>query len=326
MALPDTESMEVAFLCHLVRKENIGDIILSLNKINAELNLGLKIEGAKDGPCEDGRNINAEFRSLPPQITIENVDKAFSNYGVVIDKRESDEGFILTFSDIFETLPLLSLINPHINSGSKWFCLFKNRPTQCRFVSSISCSKCSLQGHHYSRCPDGLAEKVKILRKPVLQIKSLNASTSNNHNTVDTSSTSSSKKSVKRQSFSIGDISKDPKNDVDNKSKGKPRKSRNVKEKIIKNSLSIKTTPPLLSGKLSDRLSGFLSSSSVNDSSLLLGNSMDTSLDSQDSELIKKHGSLDPNLTLSTKPDISGIDVKLFANEKTKKTKKKKNK
>jgi len=198
------------FLIPVEKSLNVETIIHSLCQIAQKFNLGLKIEKAKDGPCEDGRNIITEWKFLPPDVTIENAEKLFEDFGIISSTKESEEGLFITFSIIFDTLPLCSMMNPHNNNGSKWFYVFGNRPTLCRFVSSLSCSNCHVQGHHHSKCPAGLPEVAKQYRKLILGNKASAASSNNSQNQNGTISLSHpAKKSAKHRSSSGGTKDKD---------------------------------------------------------------------------------------------------------------------
>jgi len=296
------------FLIPVEKSLEVETIIHSLNQINLQNNLGLQIEKSRDGPCEDGRNIGTEWKLLPPDITIENVETYLSDFGVVKSKKEADESLFVTFSNIFDILPLCSMLNPHLNSGSKWFHVFKDRPTLCRFVSSISCSNCSLQGHHHSRCPDGLAEVTKLYRKLSLGLKATNPLINNNQNHTDTTnSAKSSKKSVKLRPFNDKTAGQKKQKSTDNSSKGESKVS----------------LSPI--GKAKDSKPSSLSL--LGRGSNLELNPMDTSLDFiQDPGLTEKLDiAISDSKILSVKPTVSaGVEVKSFANVKKKKKKKSK--
>jgi len=215
------------YLIPIGKSHDLKAIIHSLNKVNQEYNLGLKIEKSKDGPCDDGRNVATEWKLLPPDITEENAVQYFSDFGtVVLPVVETKKSLYVTFSNIFDTLPLISMINPHLYKGSRWFTVFNNRPTICRFVSSLSCSKCQLQGHHYSKCPEGLSELTEQHRKMVLKPKaSISLSKQNqnqDHDIIDTE-IKSTKENVKRR-IPKSKKNVDPKDSqVDNKKKAKKK-------------------------------------------------------------------------------------------------------
>jgi len=262
----------------------VETIIHSLHQINLRNNLGLKIEKSKDGPCEDGRNIITEWKLLPPDVTIENAEKYFSDFGVIASRQETDEGLFVTFSIIFDTLPLCQLINPHVNKGSKWFAVFKNRPTLCRFVSSLSCSNCLLQGHHHSKCPGGLVEVAKQYRKFIQGTKSSTNPSNNNQNQHGTIKVSrKAKKSANHRSSNVSALDKESNLSVD--SEGDRKKSR-----IEEESGELPQHTVVKPAEFSVRFS--LPSSSVvglgSDPGSIL---MDTSLDLQpDKDMIKKQG------------------------------------
>jgi len=148
------------FMIPIEKSQNVDSIIHSLKKCAENNKLDLRIEKSKDGPCEDGRNTITEWKLLPPDITVENAAKFFSDFGTVKSIDRQDEGLSVTFSQLEDTLLLCYLLNSKIY-GSSWFSVFKNRSVVCRFTSSLSCSKCQLKGHHLSRCPKGLAEIVR---------------------------------------------------------------------------------------------------------------------------------------------------------------------
>jgi hypothetical protein len=272
-----------------------------LSQIAQKFNLGLKIEKAKDGPCEDGRNVITEWKFLPPDVTIENAAKLFEDFGIISSTQESEEGLFITFSTIFDTLPLCSLMNPHDNHGSKWFYVFGNRPTLCRFVSSLSCSNCQLQGHHHSRCPAGLPEVAKQYRKLILGNKASAASSNISQNQQGTTWSSSAKKSAKHRSSSGGTKDKDsnPPDDIssDGMKKQKTKKKKTQSSTVARGGARTNGAE----AKPLDQLSEFsLPSSSGNGTgSGIASCSMDTSLDSQhDLDSIKRHeGSTDAGVS-----------------------------
>jgi hypothetical protein len=148
------------YMIPVLKSLDINSIILALRNLAVNEKLELRFDLSKDGPCEDGRNTITEWKLLPPDFTMENAIQFFSDFGVVKNVVRQREGFAVTFSQIFETLPLRFLISGK-NIGSTWFSVFVNRSVSCRFTSSNSCSKCHLKGHHHSRCPSGLSEKVQ---------------------------------------------------------------------------------------------------------------------------------------------------------------------
>jgi hypothetical protein len=126
----------------------------------------LKIEKSKDGPYQNGRNISIRFKKLPPSSSNK---ETFNDFGTVVCVNEKDRETEVIFSDIHWYLPLMSLVLPE-KERSRWFNVSNSSAIICRFISSINCSKCSLKGHHHSKCPHGLKEKVneyyKIFKLP----------------------------------------------------------------------------------------------------------------------------------------------------------------
>jgi hypothetical protein len=273
------------FLIPIGKSYDVRTIIHSLNQINKENNFGLKIEKSKDGPCEDGRNVTTEWKLLPPDITEENAEKYFSDFGsVILPVVETKKSLYVTFSIIFDTLPLISLINPHLYKGSRWFTVFNNRPTICRFVSSLSCSKCQLQGHHSSKCPEGLSEITEQLRKMVLKPKASTSLSKQNQNQDDIMETKSTKKNVKRR------IPK-PKKELDLKDSrvDSIKKAKNKVQNVTEGEFQQVGMKPSI--QLINLQSSLLSVKGTG--SDLGNNSMDTSLDLfQDKGSAKRHDNL----------------------------------
>jgi hypothetical protein len=272
------------FLIPIGKSHNVKAIIHSLCQINNEHNLGLKIEKSKDGPCDDGRNVITEWKLLPPDINEDNAERYFNDFGtLILPVVETKKSLFVTFSNIFDTLPLLSTINPRLHIGSRWFTVFNNRPTICRFVSSLICSNCQLQGHHSSKCPEGLAEITKQIRKMAFKPKASKSSSKNDRNQND-GITGAEEKSFKNNANRR--IPKSKKNITPRDSQVDSNKKVNQKFQKTRDGASVIK-------KLEEKSSGFLhellpSFSNSKDTGSALRNSMDTLVDFPGKDSIKR--------------------------------------
>jgi hypothetical protein len=135
----------------------IATFIKAAISFRESCNISLKIEKCRDGPYQNGRNITIRFKKLPPSINSKSIN-VFTEFGKVQLIVEKPRELEVTFSEINWYLPLQSLIFPE-KKNSKWFSISRSSATVCRFVSSSPCAKCSILGHHHSKCPIGLKER-----------------------------------------------------------------------------------------------------------------------------------------------------------------------